>query len=329
MKKPITLSGAKALATGLVFSVSSLASAADVWDMPLAYSSSNYHSIIDKEFAEQVSTAQSEIVIQTHPSGSLFKGGEIYNAVRRGLAPIGERLISALGNESPIYELDAIPFLATDFSSSWDLYQASKPALEKELKKNRLKLLYSIPWPPQGLYANKPIDSIADMKGLKFRAYNPATSAIAELMGAIPTKIEAAEVSQAFATGVAESMLSSGSTGYDQKLWENVDYWYDIKAWLPKNMVFVNLRAWNGLSEDTQKIILQASADAEKKGWKKAEDLSDWYKTELTSHGMTVQDGSAKLKAQFEKIGVKMTDNWLKESGKEGQEVIDAYHAMQ
>ncbi|RDL45204.1 C4-dicarboxylate ABC transporter substrate-binding protein [Marinomonas piezotolerans] len=328
MHKKTILNSTKAVLGGITLALSSVSFAADTWDMPLAYSASNYHSVIAKEFAEQVTGAQDEIEVITHPSGSLFKGGEIYSSVRRGLAPIGERLISALSNEDPIYSIDAVPFLATDFDSSWRLYQASKPAMEEVLKKHRLKLLYSIPWPPQGLYASKEINSVADMKGLTFRAYNPATSKIAEMMGAIPTKVEAAEVSQAFATGVAESMLSSGSTGYDQKLWEHVDYWYDVKAWLPKNMVFVNVRAWNQLSPETQDVILKASADAEKKGWAKARELADWYKKELAANGMTVQEASPKLKSDLQAIGVTMTNDWLKEAGEKGQSVIEAYKAM-
>lgn len=328
MKKHMIRKGAASFIGGLAISLSGVTYAADTWDMPLAYSATNYHSEIAKEFADEVSAQQDEIEIITHPSGSLFKGGEIYGAVRRNLAPIGERLISALSNESPIYSIDAIPFLATDFDSSWKLYQASKPAMEKVLAKQGLKLLYSVPWPPQGLYANKPISSIADMKGVKFRAYNPATSKIAEIMGAIPTKVEAAEVAQAFATGVAESMLSSGSTGYDQKLWEHVKYWYDVKAWLPKNMVFVNARAWKGLSEDTQKIILKASAEAEKKGWAKAEELANWYKVELAKNGMTVELAGSTLTDELQAIGVTMTLDWLKEAGPEGKQVIDSYQAM-
>ncbi len=327
MKKVTLKNGMKVIIGGVAISLSGLTFATETWDMPLAYSATNYHSVIAKEFAEQISEAQGEIEIVTHASGSLFKGGEIYGAVRKGLTPIGERLVSALSNESPVYSIDAIPFLATTFPASWDLYQASKPAMEDVLKKHRLKLLYSVPWPPQGLYANKPINSIADMKGLKFRAYNPATSTIAELMGAIPTKIEAAEVSQAFATGVAESMLSSGSTGYDQKLWEHVDYWYDVKAWLPKNMVFVNERAWKGLSPETQQIVLKASADAEKKGWAKAEELSNWYKTELSKNGMKVEYAGAKLTEELQGIGLKMTMDWLESSGSDGQKIIDTFKA--
>ncbi|MBJ7536570.1 TRAP transporter substrate-binding protein [Marinomonas transparens] len=328
MKKSMLKNSAKTLAGGLSICLSSMSFAAETWDMPLAYSASNYHSVIAKEFAEEISGKQSEIKLVTHPSGSLFKGSEIYSSVRRGLAPIGERLISALSNEDPIYTVDAVPFLASTFESSWNLYQASKPALEKTLAKHGLKLLYSVPWPPQGLYANKPINSIADMKGLKFRAYNPATSTIAEIMGAIPTKIEAAEVAQAFATGVAESMISSGSTGYDQKLWESVDYWYDVMAWLPKNMVFVNMRAWNGLSEETQKIVLSASATAEKKGWAKSEELANWYKLELEKHGMHVQYAGETLTNELQNIGIKMTMDWLEESGAEGQKIIDDFKAM-
>lgn len=328
MKKSMLKHSAKALAGGLTVCLSSISFSAETWDMPLAYSASNYHSVLAKEFAEEISSKQDEIKLVTHPSGSLFKGSEIYVSVRRGLAPIGERLISALSNESPVYSIDAIPFLASTYEDSWSLYQASKPALEKTLEKHGLKLLYSVPWPPQGLYANKPINTITDMKGLKFRAYNPATSHIAEIMGAIPTKIEAAEVAQAFATGVAESMLSSGSTGYDQKLWESVDYWYDVKAWLPKNMVFVNVRAWNALSEETKKIVLTASATAEKKGWVKAEELANWYKLELEKNGMHVQYAGETLTNELQNIGVTMTLDWLKESGLEGQKIIDAYKAM-
>jgi len=303
--------------------------AAEKWDMPLAYAASNYHSENATKFAEEVTKASGgELEIVTHPGGSLFGGGEIYRAVRTGQAPIGERLISALGNENPLFEIDALPFLATSFDDAWKLYQASKPQLDKTLDEAGLMLLYAVPWPPQGLYNKTPVASAADMKGTKFRAYNAATSRLAELMGAVPTKIEAAELSQAFATGVADSMISSGSTGYDRKIWEHVKYWYDVQAWLPKNMVVVNKAAWNGLDAKLQKIVLDAAAKAEKAGWDKARELSDWYKEQLTANGMVIEPPSAKLKADFEAIGETMTKEWLEKAGAEGKAVVDAYKAM-
>jgi len=304
-------------------------SAAEKWDMPLAYSASNYHSENAAKFAEEVTKASGgELEIVTHPGGSLFGGGEIYRAVRTGQAPIGERLISALGNENPLFEVDALPFLATSFDASWKLYQASKPQLEKTLDEAGLKLLYAVPWPPQGLYNKNPVSEAADMQGVKFRAYNAATSRLAELMGAVPTKIEAAELTQAFATGVADSMISSGSTGYDRKIWEHVKYWYDVQAWLPKNMVIVNKAAWEALDGKLQQVVLDAAAKYEKAGWDKARELSDWYKEQLAAEGMVIEAPSAKLKADFEAIGETMTKEWLEKAGADGQAVIDAYKAM-
>ncbi len=317
---------ASAVALGLV---STAALAAEKWDMPLAYAASNYHSENAAAFAAEVTKASGgELEIVAHPGGSLYGGGEIYRAVRTGQAPIGERLISALGNEDPLFEIDALPFLATSFDDSWKLYQASKPQLEKTLDAAGLKLLYAVPWPPQGLYNKTPVSAAADMKGVKFRAYNAATSRLAELMGAVPTKIEAAELTQAFATGVADSMISSGSTGYDRKIWEHVKYWYDVQAWLPKNMVIVNKAAWEGLSADLQKVVLDAAAKYEQAGWDKARELSDWYKDQLAANGMVVEPPSDKLKADFEAIGATMTKEWLEKAGADGKAVIDAYKAM-
>jgi len=308
--------------------VANLAQAGEKWDMPLAYAASNYHSENAAKFAAAVTEATGgELEIVTHPSGSLFKGGEIFRAVRTGQAPIGERLISALGNEDPLFEVDALPFLATSFEDAAKLYAASKPQLEKILDDKKLKLLYAVPWPPQGLYNKNPVNSAEDMKGVKFRAYNAATSRLAELLGAVPTKIEAAEISQAFATGVAESMISSGSTGYDRKIWEHVKYWYDTQAWLPKNMVVVNKEAWSSLDERTQGIVLGAAAMAEQAGWAKAQELSDWYKEQLAANGMEVGPPSAKLAEDFKAVGATMTTEWLERAGESGKAVIDAYRA--
>lgn len=302
--------------------------AAERWDMPLAYPAGNYHSEIAAQFAQEVTQASGgDLEIVTHPNGSLFSGGEIYRAVRTGQAPIGERLISALGNENPLFEVDALPFLATSFDDAWKLYQASKPELEKTLDAAGLKLLYAVAWPPQGLYAKKEINSTTDMEGVKFRAYNAATERLANLMGAVPTKIEAAELTQAFATGVADSMISSGSTGYDSKIWEHVKYWYDVQAWLPKNMVVVNKVAWEGLDENLQKVVLDAAGKAEEAGWAKAEELSDWYKQQLAAEGMVVEGPSDKLKSDFQDIGDTMTEEWLERAGAGGKAVIDAYRA--
>ena len=252
----------------LLFSAS-LVNAGEKWDMALAYGAGNFHSANATEFAKNVTDKSGgKLTIVTHPGGSLYKGGEIFRAVRTGQVPIGERFMSALGKEDPLLEVDSQPFLATNYGAAMRLYQASKAEIVKGLDSKGLVFLYAVPWPAQGLYSKKEINSVADLKGLKFRAYNSATIRIAELTGMAPTKIEAAEISQAFSTGAVESMITSPTTGKNKKIWENgVGYFYDIAAWFPKNMVIVNKEAWNKLDADTQKLIKSEAAIAEKTGW--------------------------------------------------------------
>lgn len=318
----------KILISFAVAGLMATAAHAEKWDMPLAYSATNYHSENAAMFAAAITAAtDGALEVVTHPGGSLYKGDAIFRAIRTGQVPIGERLISALGNEHPLFEIDALPFLATSFDDARKLYQASKPAMQKILDTQGLQLLYAVPWPPQGLYNVTAVDSAADMQGVKFRAYNAATSRLAELLGAVPTKIEAAELSQAFATGVAESMVSSGSTGYDRKIWEHVKYWYDVQAWLPKNMVIVNKSAFAALDGATRGIVLGAAAMAEQAGWAKAQQLADWYKQQLAAEGMLIAPPSDKLRADFEAIGETMTAEWLAKAGAAGKAVVDAYNA--
>ncbi len=312
------------LAAGSALALTAVSAKADTWDMALAYSATNYHSEIAAAFAAEVSEKSADLDIVTHPGGSLFSGGEIFGAVRRGLAPIGERLISALSNEDPIYEIDSVPFLATGFDGAMALYQASRPALEETLDEAGLHFLYSCPWPPQGFYSVVEVSDLSAIEGLKFRAYNATTSRMAEGLGMVPTTIEAAELSQAFATGVAESMISSGSTGYDRGLWEHVDYFYDVQAWLPRNMVIVNQRMWDGLSAETQAVVETAAANAESACWAKAEELAGWYLEQFEANGMTVGTLDDGMLAEFQSVGAELSADWLDRIGERGQAIVDS-----
>ena len=279
-------------------------SLAEKWDMALAYGAGNFHSANATEFAKNVTEKSGgKLTIVTHPGGSLFKGGEIFRAVRTGQAPIGERFMSALGKEDPLYEIDSLPFLATTYDDAMKLYQASKPHIVKSLDEKGLVFLYAVPWPAQGLYSKKKIGKVGDLDGLKFRAYNSATIRIAELTGMAPTKIEAAEISQAFSTGAVESMITSPTTGKNSKIWENgVIYFYDIAAWFPKNMVVANKKAWNKLDDSTKKMVMSQAALAERKGWQLSKQGNTGDKKALADAGMDVGKVNSSLKKHFEKV---------------------------
>ena len=318
MKKLLGMTAALALSAG--------AAMAENWDMPMAYADSNYHSQTGKAFAACVGTATGgEITITVHAGGSLFKGNEIKRAVQTGQAPIGERLLSAHQNENAVFGIDSIPFLATTFEASDKLWAAAKPTYERLLDEQNLVLLYSVPWPPQGLYFKKEVNSVEDMKGVKFRSYNSATARLAELTGMLPVQIEAAEISQAFATGVAESMISSGATGYDRKVWEHLTHFYEVDAWMPRNHIFVNKDVWADVS-DANKAAIRGCADlAAYAGYWRAVQYTDFTLNGLRAGGMTVGPAGDQLVSELNEIGKVMAAEWTEAAGEDGAAIIKAF----
>jgi TRAP-type C4-dicarboxylate transport system substrate-binding protein len=296
------------------------------WDMPTAYPANNFHTENVQQFAADVDKATGgKLKITVHANASLFKAPEIKRAVQGGQAQIGEILLANFENENPLYGVDGIPFLATSYEESMKLYKASKKAQNDLLGKQGMMMLYAVAWPPQGIYSKKPIESAADMRGLKWRAYSPSTSKIAELVGAQPVTVQASELSQALATGVVEAFMTSGSTGYDSKVYEQVKNFYDTQAWLPKNAIIVNKKAFDALDQPTRDALLKAAETAEARGWKVSAEKNEWYLNALKEKGMTIHKPSAKLQADMKQVGQVMQADWLKKAGPEGQAVMDAY----
>src|SRR5205085_9548390 len=269
-----------------------------------------------------------KLKIQVHANASLFKATEIKRAVQGGQAQIGEILLVNFQNEWQMFGADGIPFLADSYEDAAKLWKAQKPLLDKKLGEQGMMVLYAVAWPPQGIYSKKPIASAADMKGLKWRAYSPATAKIAELVGAQPVTVQAAELSQAMATGVIDSYMSSGATGYDTKTYEYIKNWYDTQAWLPKNAVIINKAAFQALDKPTQDAVLKAGADAEARGWAMSRKANTETLEKLKANGMQILQPSPQLKADMKKVGDTMLKEWLEKAGAEGHELVDTYRKM-
>jgi TRAP-type C4-dicarboxylate transport system substrate-binding protein len=240
---------------------------------------------------------------------------------------MGEILLTNFANEDPIYALDGLPFLATGYDAAWKLYQAQKEALQKKLASQGMMLVYTVAWPPQGIFANKDIKTVDDLKGVKWRAYSPVTARIAELVGAQPVTIQQSELAQAMATGVVDAFMTSGSTGWDTKTYEYIKKFYDTQAWLPKNAVIMNKKAYDKLPEKDQKALMQAAETAEKRGWDSSREKTQWYLDNLAKNGMEIIKPSDALMQGLDKVGETMLNEWLKRAGPDGQKVIDAYRA--
>ena len=314
------------LASAAALALACSAQAQTKWDLPAAYPATNFHTVNLQQFADDIDKASGgKLKITVHANASLFKAPDIKRAVQTGQAQIGEVLLVNFQNEWQIFGADGLPFLADSYDEAMKLWRVQKPMLDKKLAEQGMMALYAVPWPPQGIYVKKPINSAADLKGVKWRAYSPATARIAELVGAQPVTVQAAELSQAMATGVVESYMSSGSTGFDTKTYEHIKYWYDTQAWLPKNAVIVNRAAFNALDKATQDAVMKAAADAEARGLAASKKANGESLDKLKANGMQILPPSAQLKADMAKVGDVMLKEWLEKAGPEGKALVDAY----
>jgi TRAP-type C4-dicarboxylate transport system substrate-binding protein len=314
------------LAAAFLASGVTMASAAEKWDLPTGYPATNFHTLNIQEFGACLTEGtKGEINVAVHPNGVLFKAADIKRAVQTSQAIIGERLMSAHEKENALYGTDWIPFLATNYDASVKLYQSAKPELEKALEAQGLKLVYSVPWPPQGLYFKQEVKSMVDMKGIKIRSYNTATQRLSELTGMAPVQIEASETSQALAAGVIDALVTSAVTGSDVKAWENLKFYYGVGVAMPRNHVIINKAKYDGLSDDTKKAMADCASKAEVAGVEKSKAANEAALKTLVENGITIVEPSPQLKDELAAIGKTMADEWLARAGDPGKTVIEIY----
>lgn len=319
--------GKKTLLAGLIASLwGAVAVAETTWDFPTAYPESNMHTQNIRAFADNVKKlSNGELVFNIHSNASLFKMPEIKRAIQTNQVQIGEFILTAYANEDPIFELDGVPFVASGYDAAWKLYQAQKAYLEKKLESQGMKLLFTVAWPPQGIFVNKELNSVDDLKGLKWRAYSPVTAKIAQLVGAQPVTIQQAELTQALATGAVNALMTSSATGYDIKINEFIKYFYDNEAWLPKNAVVVNKKSFSKLTEEQQKVVMTAAEQAEKAGWELSRQKTDFFKSSLAKEGLKIIKPSETLQNGLVEKTKIMLEDWKKRAGADGEKLLEAY----
>ncbi len=300
--------------------------AAETWDMPTPYGDATFHTQNIRQFADDVAKAtDGALEIKVHSAGSLFPHAEIKNAVRSRQVPIGEFFLSRLSNEDPAFGVDSLPFLATSYEDAARLWAAQKPVITELLAEQGLMPLYSVPWPAQGLYTRKEIKSVDDLSGLRFRAYNATLEEFARRTGASPVQVEAPDIPQAFSTGQVEAMITSPSTGANSKAWDFLTHYTPINAWIPKNIVVVNKRAFDRLDPAVQEAVLKAAADAEKRGWEMSKAEAEAKTKIMADNGMIIAEPSPELMAGLKKIGAEMLEGWKAGASDQAKSILEAY----
>jgi len=318
-------------ALAVVMSASAVTSAlaATSWDMPTPYGDRTFHTVNIRAFADDVSERTGgDLTINVHSNGSLIGHAEIKNAVRRGIVPSGELIMSRLANENAIFDVDSVPFLASNYDEAWALWQASKEVISEELAKQRIRLLFAVPWPPQGLYSQKELNDVSDLRNLKIRAYNLASERLSQLVHAVPTQIEVPDIPTAFSTGRVDAMMTSPATGADTKAWDYLSHFNHTQLWIPKNMVIVNEQAFSRLSPEVQQAVLDAAEAAEKRGWEMSQAETQSAIQVLKDNGIQVSEPSEALSSALKESGEIMTQEWLERAGAQGQAILQRYAAQ-
>lgn len=319
---------ALAACTGLLLQMSTHAVAVEELDIATAYPSDNFHTQNLRMFAEEVAKATAgKVVLNIHPAGSLIKPADIFAGVREGKAEGGEVFMSSLAKESPIFGMDALPFIVSGYDDARHMWEASRPAIGKALDERGLQLLYAVPWQPQNLYSRIPINSLKEFKGLRMRAYNPATERIAQLIHAKPISVQAVNLNKAISGGELDLMFTSSTTGVESVAWQGLQHYYKVTAWIPKNIVFISKASFGTLDKDSQQQLLRLAEVAEKRGWQMSQSSDKEFESQLAGNKMNISTMDFFIRQYFDRIGETLAREWLKEAGNEELKILLQYTA--
>jgi len=289
-----------------------------------AYSADNFQTQNVQRFADEVKQATAgRVEFTIAPGGELLKPMAIFPGVKEGsTAQAGEVIMSNLAEENIVFRLDSLPFLVNSYDDAHRLWRDSRAAVEKALDARGIVLLYAVPWPPQNLYSNRPINSVQDFKGLKMRSYNAMTERIAQIMGAAPVTIQVVDLAKAIADKQVDLMLTSSWTGSETKAWSAMKYYYKVNAWIPKNIVFINKAVYAKLAPELQQKLKATAQEAELRGWKLCKEKNVEFEAQLASHNIAIADLNPYIRNILDLAGEKLAREQLKSTSADDTQVI-------
>jgi TRAP-type C4-dicarboxylate transport system substrate-binding protein len=300
-----------------------------VWKLATGYRAESFHTENIVQFSQDVERAtQGQLKIEVHPNNSLFNLGEIFGAASTGKVEAGETIMSSLVKDIPLAGADSVPFIVSSYADAQRMWSLQRPAIEQQFAQKGLKVLYAVPWPPQGLYSNKPINTAADFSGTRMRTYNQTTVRIAEYLKARPVDVAMVDVYKALSEGRMDNMITSAVTGVENRVWGPIKYYYEINAWFPKNIVFVNLKAFGALKPAQQEAVLKAASDAEARGWTLSQSAMLDATSQLRDHGVRIERASREFDSEIKRLGEKFSREWIRSVGNEANRIFVPYYTQ-
>lgn len=321
----ITRRAALGAAALLPFAASARAQGAR-WQAASGFGDGNYHTRNLREFLAEVAQAtQGGVQTTLHSNGSLLPQPQIKRGVQQGQVQLGEILLTAYGNEDPLFDADAVPGLVQNLADARRLAAVQAPFIEARLARQGLMLLYMAPWPQVAITANQNITDPAQLRGMRLRTYSPISTRLAALLGAQGTLIVAPEVPQAFATNVIQAQLTTAPVAADTSVWDYSRFFINASIATSKNAVFCNRRAFDALPEAHRSAILAAARSAEARGWRLAAEAQAEAEARMTARGVQVVAASPELLAAIRRAGETMIEEWATRAGEDGRRLLAAY----
>ena len=305
----------------------SVAHAQTSWKLATGYRAESFHTENISQFSREIATAtKGQLAIELAPNGSLFKLADIRQAVEEGKLQAGETIMTSMVKEIPIAGADSIPFVVGSYKRAQRLWELQRPGMEREFARRGLKILYTVPWPPQGLYTTRPVKTMGDFKNMKMRTYNQTTVRLAEMLGATSVDVAMVDVGKAANEGRMDAMITSAVTGVENKVWGPLKHYYEINAWYPKNIVFVNAKVFDALAPDARSAVLKAAADAEGRGWPASEAVAQSATKELQANGIKVERISGELENDLKRMGERFSREWVRSVGHAASDIFVPYY---
>lgn len=313
--------------SALTLSFATPAMAQTAWDLPLVWSAENYISVNAQRFAEEVATVtDGEVQITTHPGGSLgFKGPDMFSAVRDGLVPIGDMLLQQQTGDNPLLGLQSLPYLMSSYEEQVAFQEFYRPVLNDVFAENNQKLLFTVPWPQQQVYAKKEINSIEDFEGIKIRASDSSAYQIFRAAGMKPVQLPWGEVIPSLATGVIEAVGTSSPSAVDGSFWEFLTHGYATRHTWNLDAISVNLDAWNQLSTENQEAIVEAAERLEPEFWQSAQEADAENLQVLADNGITNAELDDATREELHNLAAHIREDMIARMDPRGAQVVEAF----
>lgn len=313
-----------AMAMVLCTAPMAMAQSAAKWPLAILWPAGNFSTQGTVQFAEKVKEGTGgQLVIEVHPGGSLgFKGPEMLKVIRSGMAPIGEMLLGYVAGTEPLMDFSTMPFLVANADQAGQLGDIARPAIEKVFDKWGQKLLYWQFWPGAGIYSQKPIKSLDDLKGLKIRTFNAVSTEWVKAVGGNPVSMPWGDVYMAMSTGAIEAVITSSTSGADGKFWEVMKYFTRLNFSFGYSAVTVNEKSFGALPEDQQKVLLSAAEEMGPIQLQRSLDSDKSASEKLAQHGIEINEMSPEFQKACANACGPIWESWAQKAGPDAAAIL-------